>query len=184
MTRVTVAQTRETRRSTGGPPALCCAITTKHLRLSLEQTVRLHKNPSYANCVPSSMAFFTARSPSLMASLICVMVCWLGPFTSRVTERGFPHFSMKVYFSSPWFKRFKRINDSLITEDMFNHNSKTRTHQCVFVHQPSVSQTLGCEVVNGIHGNAATSQGESTKRTWVFFFFFGKLNFSQSCLLK
>lgn len=47
------------------------------------------------------MAFLTARSPSLIASLICVMVCWLGPFTSSVTERGFPHFSMNVYFSSP-----------------------------------------------------------------------------------
>lgn len=47
------------------------------------------------------MAFLTARKPSLTASLICVRVCLLGPFTSRVTERGFPHFSMNVYFSSP-----------------------------------------------------------------------------------
>lgn len=51
--------------------------------------------------LPSSIAFFTARRPSLTASLICVRVCLLGPFTSRVTERGFSHFSMKVYFSSP-----------------------------------------------------------------------------------
>lgn len=47
------------------------------------------------------MAFLTALSPSLTASLIWVRVCLLGPFTSRVTDRGFPHFSMNVYFSSP-----------------------------------------------------------------------------------
>lgn len=51
------------------------------------------------------MAFFTARSPSLTASLIWVSVCLLGPLMSRVTERGFSHFSMKVYFSSPWGKQ-------------------------------------------------------------------------------
>lgn len=54
---------------------------------------------------PSSMAFLTARSPSLTASLIWVSVCLLGPLMSRVTERGFSHFSMNVYFSSPCAKQ-------------------------------------------------------------------------------
>lgn len=120
------------------------------------------------------MAFLTARNPSLMASLICVMVCWLGPFTSRVTERGFPHFSMKVYFSSPckqgqekWPNTSKRIKDSATQSTSHNRNSKakTKTHQCVFIDQPSISQALGCEVINGIHGNAPTCQCESTENT-------------------
>lgn len=56
---------------------------------------------------PSSIAFLTARSPSLIASLICVRVCLLGPRINRVTERGLLHFSMKVNFSSP-YARSKR----------------------------------------------------------------------------
>lgn len=95
MIRVTVAQTCTTRQSTRAPLVSCCAVKTKYLHLVTA------RNTSDPNCLPSSMAFLTARNPSLIASLICVMVCWLGPFTSRVTERGFPHFSMNVYFSSP-----------------------------------------------------------------------------------
>jgi len=52
-------------------------------------------------CSPSSMAFFTARNPSWMASLICVSVCLFGPFMRMVTDSGFLHSSINVYFSSP-----------------------------------------------------------------------------------
>lgn len=53
-------------------------------------------------CLPSSMAFLTARSPSLKASLICIRVCLFGPLTNKVTERGFTQSSIKVNFSSPY----------------------------------------------------------------------------------
>mmetsp|Transcript_16300 Transcript_16300/g.25304 ORF Transcript_16300/g.25304 Transcript_16300/m.25304 type:complete len:210 (+) Transcript_16300:233-862(+) len=59
------------------------------------------KAPAPGMIASSSMAFLTARKPSLTASLICSMVCLLGPFTRIVQECGCLHSSTKVYFSSP-----------------------------------------------------------------------------------
>lgn len=42
---------------------------------------------------------------------------------------------------------------------------KKITHQCVLINQPSISQALGCEVINRIHGDATTSEGESAEGT-------------------
>lgn len=124
------------------------------------------------------MAFFTARRPSLTASLICVRVCLLGPFTSRVTERGFPHFSMNVYFSSPckqewgqWTAPPQQRKINKIHNRYCEHRAKKRqstqinTHQCVFINQPSMSQALKCEVINWVHGNATASEGEPVRGT-------------------
>jgi len=47
------------------------------------------------------MAFFTARNPSWIASLICVSVCLFGPLIRTVTDIGFLQSSINVYFSSP-----------------------------------------------------------------------------------
>lgn len=57
--------------------------------------------PSQKKSLPSSMAFLTARSPSLTASLIRVRVCLFGPLINKVTERGLTQSSIKVNFSSP-----------------------------------------------------------------------------------
>ena len=62
------------------------------------------------SCSPSSMAFFTARNPSWMASLICVSVCLFGPFMRIVTDNGFLHSSINVYFSSPCKQVFRCIS--------------------------------------------------------------------------
>lgn len=43
--------------------------------------------------------------------------------------------------------------------------TQKNTHQCVLVDQPSMSQTLRCEVINWIHGNATASEGEPAKGT-------------------
>lgn len=42
---------------------------------------------------------------------------------------------------------------------------KKSTHQRVLINQPSISQALGCEVINRIHGDATTSEGESAEGT-------------------
>ncbi len=49
----------------------------------------------------SSMTFLTARRPSRQASLICAMVCLLGPLISTVHEKGLATPSTNVYTSSP-----------------------------------------------------------------------------------
>lgn len=85
---------------------------------------------------PSSMAFLTALRPSLMASLICVRVCLLGPFTSSVTERGFPHFSMNVYFSSPWEPERGHFNN-LTSERMRNQTDSSWGNSPVCVRTPA-----------------------------------------------
>lgn len=117
--------------------------------------------------LPSSMAFLTARKPSLTASLICVRVCLLGPFTSRVTERGFPHFSMNVYFSSPCKhdQRKLHLKQMNVKSPGTDRGTRISTHQCVFVNQTSISQAVRCEVINWIHGNATASEGEPGKGT-------------------
>lgn len=83
------------------------------------------------------MAFLTARRPSLTASLICVRVCLLGPFTSSVTERGFSHFSMKVYFSSPWSKEKKIFLNLVIVKQLFDKQRAFHWCSPVCVHKPA-----------------------------------------------
>lgn len=45
MTRVTVAQTRQTRQPTCAPLAVCCAATTEHISLLMEQTIITGQKP-------------------------------------------------------------------------------------------------------------------------------------------
>merc|ERR1712037_1016824 len=49
----------------------------------------------------SSMQFLTARRPSRIASLICAIVCRLGPLMRRVTDCGLTQSSTKVNLFSP-----------------------------------------------------------------------------------
>lgn len=39
------------------------------------------------------------------------------------------------------------------------------THQCVLINQTSISQAIGCEVINWIHGNATASESEPADGT-------------------
>lgn len=39
------------------------------------------------------------------------------------------------------------------------------THQCVLINQTSISQAIGCEVINRIHGNATASESEPADGT-------------------
>mmetsp|Transcript_50578 Transcript_50578/g.161824 ORF Transcript_50578/g.161824 Transcript_50578/m.161824 type:complete len:242 (+) Transcript_50578:193-918(+) len=59
------------------------------------------KAPAPGTTAPSSIVFFTARSPSRTASLICAMVWSLGPLMRMVQLLGFLVSSTKVYLSSP-----------------------------------------------------------------------------------
>lgn len=59
------------------------------------------KAPAPGTSALSSMAFLTARRPSLTASFSCAMVCGLGPFIRMEHENGLATSSMNVYFSSP-----------------------------------------------------------------------------------
>mmetsp|Transcript_351 Transcript_351/g.873 ORF Transcript_351/g.873 Transcript_351/m.873 type:complete len:309 (-) Transcript_351:889-1815(-) len=57
--------------------------------------------PAPGNTQLSSRVFFTARKPSLTASLICAMTWSLCPLSRMVTDCGFCTSSTNVYFSSP-----------------------------------------------------------------------------------
>mmetsp|Transcript_3784 Transcript_3784/g.10895 ORF Transcript_3784/g.10895 Transcript_3784/m.10895 type:complete len:201 (+) Transcript_3784:311-913(+) len=61
----------------------------------------ISKAPAPGTTAPSSRVFFTARSPSRMASFICASVWSAGPLIRMVQEWGFRTPSTKVYFSSP-----------------------------------------------------------------------------------
>lgn len=39
------------------------------------------------------------------------------------------------------------------------------THQCVLINQTSISQAIGCEVINWIHGNTTASESEPADGT-------------------
>lgn len=80
------------------------------------------KDPAPGMTHLSSMAFFTALSPSLTASLICAMVCSLGPLIRIVHDVGFLHPSMNVYLSSP---NVTSLNLQITTINTYSQNPKS-----------------------------------------------------------
>ena len=97
----------------------------------------------------SSMQFLTARSPSRMASLICAIVCRLGPLMRRVTDLN------------DSVLRWDDKSDNSLWVDAVLDKSELVFTENSFVDESCFSKTVRSHVINRIHAMSTASKGQS-----------------------
>ena len=95
------------------------------------------------------MQFLTARRPSRMASLICAIVCRLGPLMRRVTD-----------LNGLAFRCDDKSDNSLWVDAVLDKGEFVFTKNS-FVDKSSFSKTVRSHVINRVHAMSAASKGQS-----------------------